>query len=68
MKKVLIHPDYERVTHQNDIALLQLNEKPEFSPICLPSKLERYENNQKGVNSINLYALILIGFMVEGPT
>ena len=44
-----IHPNYDRRTHGNDIALLQLNEKASFTPLCLPPASERYENEQNGV-------------------
>ena len=46
-----IHPGYEHFPgYENDIALLKLSEKAEFSPICLPHPSERYENdNEKGV-------------------
>ena len=49
IEQMWIHPDYERATHHNDIALLLLNKKAAFAPICLPPTSEKYENAQKGV-------------------
>lgn len=41
-----IHPDYDRYTHSNDLALLKLEQKASFSdhlrPICLPQGLRDY--------------------------
>ncbi|XP_062870573.1 transmembrane protease serine 2-like [Trichomycterus rosablanca] len=39
--KIVKHPDYDKVTHENDIALMKLNTllimSPSVSPVCLPN-------------------------------
>ena len=41
ISKIIIHPDYEGLTHKNDFAILSLSESVSFSykiqPICLPA-------------------------------
>lgn len=49
MEKLIIHPDYDKGTEKNDIAIVKLNQTAKYTqfvrPICLPGSEPRPGEN-----------------------
>ena len=59
VKRIVIHPKYDPATTNNDVALLKLKDKIDFSkfdgtvaPICIPQQLRAYTGQTVRAESI----------------
>jgi hypothetical protein len=55
VNKIIVHPNYERNTFQNDIALIKLRKRLNFDekkfriiPVCIPEEQTRIYRNIEG--------------------